>query len=305
VLAIGNPFGVGQTVTSGIVSALARPARGVSDYSFFIQTDAAINPGNSGGALVNMDGQLVGINTAIFTPSGGSIGIGFAIPSNMVQAVLRKQGKGGDARGTPWFGATMEPVTPEIAESLGLERIVGALLNSVEKGSPADHAGLKSGDVILTLNDKEIDSPGALHYRVATAQTGEKLKLAYWRAGKKQETEIKLDAPPETTPRDKLLLKGDHPLNGVTVMNLSPRVAQELGLSMSATTAAATGVVIADPGPKSQFGVGIEKGDIITEVNGKPVANTKDLAALLTVRKRSWDIVMRRGAAILHMQVVE
>ena len=151
VLAIGNPFGVGQTITSGIVSALARTRVGVADFGFFIQTDAAINPGNSGGALIDMQGRLVGINTAIFSRSGGSNGIGFAIPSNMVAAVVRQAQGGSDAFERPWLGASFQPVTPQIAESLGLDRPRGALVRDVDEEGPSAEAGLRAGDVVLAI----------------------------------------------------------------------------------------------------------------------------------------------------------
>src|SRR5580704_10207907 len=167
VLAVGNPFGVGQTVTHGIVSALARTQVGITDYQFFIQTDAAINPGNSGGALVDLTGRLVGINTAIFSRSGGSQGVGFAIPANMVQVVVASAKSGGDAVKRPWLGAKLQAVTPDIADSMGLKRPAGALVASVSSGSPADRAGLKAGDVILTVDGQAVDDVNAFDYRFA------------------------------------------------------------------------------------------------------------------------------------------
>ncbi|MBD3625327.1 MAG: trypsin-like peptidase domain-containing protein, partial [Rhodobacteraceae bacterium] len=164
VLAIGNPFGVGQTVTSGIVSAVARTQVGLSDLNFFIQTDAAINPGNSGGALITMDGKLVGVNTAIFSKTGGSHGIGFAVPSNMVRFVLAGVAKGG-VLVRPWLGAWGQPVTSELAESLGRAKPGGVLVNRVYPGGPADQGGLKQGDVILAVNDRAVPDPDALRFR--------------------------------------------------------------------------------------------------------------------------------------------
>ncbi len=161
VLAIGDPFGVGQTVTSGIVSALARTQVGISDYQFFIQTDAAINPGNSGGALVDMDGRLAGINTAIFSKSGGSHGIGFAIPSNMVRLVVQSALKGGKVQ-RPWLGASLQPVTPDIAESLGLDTPSGALVAKVHAKGPAAKAGLQAGDIVVSVDDKAVQGPARL-----------------------------------------------------------------------------------------------------------------------------------------------
>ncbi|HCX67686.1 MAG TPA: serine protease, partial [Rhodobiaceae bacterium] len=164
VLAIGNPFGVGQTVTSGIVSALARTHVGASDYQFFIQTDAAINPGNSGGALVTMDGRLIGINSAIYSQTGGSIGIGFAIPSNMVESVVASARDGGRVK-RPWFGAALQPVDNELAQSLGLDRPGGSLIRDIYKGGPAAKAGLKVGDVIRAVDGFEVEDPQAVRYR--------------------------------------------------------------------------------------------------------------------------------------------
>ena len=192
VLAIGDPFGVGQTVTSGIVSALARTQVGISDYQFFIQTDAAINPGNSGGALVDMDGKLAGINTAIFSRSGGSHGIGFAIPSNMVRLVVQSAIKGGTVQ-RPWLGATLQPVTPDIAESLGLadaERRAGRP-RSRAKG-PAASAGLVAGDVVVGVDDKEVKDPQAFEYRFVTKGIGGTTELSLLRKGQKMKTTIAL-----------------------------------------------------------------------------------------------------------------
>ena len=173
VLAIGNPFGVGQTVTSGIISALARKAAGVSDYQFFIQTDAAINPGNSGGALVDMSGKLIGINTAIYSKSGGYQGIGFAIPSNMITSLLgSKLEKGRVVR--PWIGLSVQPVTVEMAESLGLKSPRGVIVKRVVEGSPAEKSGLKGGDVVLSVNGTYISSDQDMIYRVALIHIGDK-----------------------------------------------------------------------------------------------------------------------------------
>src|SRR5205809_3190570 len=172
VLAIGNPFVVGQTVTYGIISALARTQVGITDYQFFIQTDAAINPGNSGGALVDMTGKLAGINTAIFSRSGGSQGIGFAIPANMVRVVVASAKSGGKAVKRPWLGAKLQAVTPEIADTLGLRSPSGALVASVVANSPAARAGLKSSDLIVAIDGQATEDPNAFDYRFATHPLG-------------------------------------------------------------------------------------------------------------------------------------
>src|SRR5213076_2272404 len=184
VLAIGNPFAVGQTVTHGIVSAVARTQVGITDYQFFIQTDAAINPGNSGGALVDLSGKLVGINTAIFSRSGGSQGIGFAIPANMVRVVVASAKGGGKAVKRPWLGARLQAVTPEIAETLGLRLPSGALVANVTPNGPAAKAGLKLSDLIVGIDGQIIDDPNAFDYRFATRPLGGAAQLDVQRAGK-------------------------------------------------------------------------------------------------------------------------
>src|SRR5499425_46509 len=188
VLAIGNPFGVGQTVTHGIVSAVARTQVGITDYQFFIQTDAAINPGNSGGALVDLAGRLVGINTAIFSRSGGSQGIGFAIPANMVRAVIASAQGGSAVVRRPWFGAKLQAITPEIAESLNLRRPVGALVSSVVARSPAARAGMRTGDLVVSVDGQEVDDVNAFDYRFATKPLGGQAHVGVMRSGR----EIKL-----------------------------------------------------------------------------------------------------------------
>ncbi len=232
VLAIGNPFGVGQTVTSGIVSALARTQVGISDYQFFIQTDAAINPGNSGGALVNMAGELVGINTAIFSRSGGSIGIGFSIPSNMVKTVVQSAESGTKIQ-RPWSGANLQDVTADIAESLGFARPEGALIATLHPDSPLVAAGLKQGDVILALDGHPVENAKEFNYRVATSKIGQESIIEFQRDGKPREASFKLVAAPETTERAETLMEGKNPLQGMVVANLSPAVAEELGVPSS------------------------------------------------------------------------
>ena len=236
VLAIGDPFGVGQTVTSGIVSALARTQVGISDYQFFIQTDAAINPGNSGGALVDMQGTLVGINTAIFSRSGGSHGIGFAIPSNMVRVVVQSALQGGKVQ-RPWFGASLQAVTSDLADLLGLDRPGGALIKDVHGQGPAAHAGMRAGDVVVSVDGKDIKDPQAFNYRFSTKGIGGEAELVFKRQGKPYRAVVPLVAAIEDPPRDARDLTGRHPLAGAKVANLSPAVAEEMGIEERAVPA--------------------------------------------------------------------
>ena len=290
VLAIGNPFGVGQTVTHGIVSALARTQVGITDYQFFIQTDAAINPGNSGGALVDLSGRLVGINTAIFSRSGGSQGVGFAIPSNMVRVVVASARAGGHAVMRPWLGAKLQAVTPDIADSMGLKRPAGALIASVTSGGPAAQAGLKAGDVIVSVDDQEVDDANAFDYRFATKPLGGAAKLGVLRAGRPLSITVALRSAPEI-PRDEMTIQARSPFAGATVANLSPALADELQLSN-----ADQGVVVTDVADGSAAAeLGFRPGDIVVAVNGTPVGKTTDLARLTEQGGRVWRVTIRRG----------
>jgi Do/DeqQ family serine protease len=299
VLAVGNPFGVGQTVTSGIVSALARTEVGVTDYQFFVQTDAAINPGNSGGALVDMTGRLVGINTAIFSRSGGSIGIGFAIPVNMVKAVIRSSAANGRVV-RPWGGVEIQEVTPDIAQALGLDRPVGALVSDVHPMSPLNKAGVRRGDVIVSLNDKPIESSREFSYRLATAPVGETARVDWLRGGEPNSADVELIAPPEIPPRDETLVQGRSPFAGLVIANLSPAVADELGLRSSS----ASGVVVLDVrgGPAQR--VGFRKGDVLVEVNGVALDEVTSLSDVVTRRGGGiWEIAVERGGRLMRMQL--
>lgn len=296
VLAIGDPFGVGQTVTQGIVSALARTQVGISDYSFFIQTDAAINLGNSGGALIDMHGRLVGINTAIYSKSGGSIGIGFAIPANMVRVVLATAQGGGKAVKRPWFGAKLQNVTPDIAESMGLKRPAGALVASVVAGSPAAQAGIRPGDLIVAIDGQSIDDQNAFNYRFATKLIGGTARLTVERNGKSVEAAVKLASAPETD-RDEILIQSRSPFAGARVENLSPAVADELRLDTTLQ-----GVVVMDVANGSAAeNVGFRRGDIVVSVNGEAVAKSRDLERIANKRSRSWRIVIQRGGRQLSV----
>lgn len=298
VLAIGNPFGVGQTVTSGIVSATSRTQAGVSDYQFFIQTDAAINPGNSGGALVATDGRLVGVNTAIFSRSGGSIGIGFAIPANMVQRVV-ESALGGAAVVRPWLGASGQPVTRDIAQTLGLDRPIGILISNIYPGGPAEEGGLRIGDVILKVGGWEIFDPQSLRYRVATGKVGAVAEMEVWRDGATRSLQVPLKPAPEDPPRELTRLSGDHPLTGVTIANLSPAYAEELGLSPGLI-----GVIIANLPPRSPaYRLGLKQGDIVLGITGEEVKRVGDVVRLTSQPRDVWHMRIRRGGRVISMRV--
>lgn len=275
VIAIGNPFGVGQTVTSGIVSALARSSLNINDFNFFIQTDAAINPGNSGGPLVAMDGQVVGINSAIYSRDGGSLGIGFAVPSEMVNTVIaaEKSGRMGEQGVVrPWIGITAQAVTADIADSLGLNRPSGVLIVELHDVSPAKKAGIKSGDVIIAVNGKQVRDPAEMRFRLATVPLGEAANLEYLRDGEKKTAMMTAMAPPEIPARDERVLEGPHPLNGVQVSNMNPAVAVELGVADKHG-----GVVVTATNPRSSSFSVVRPGDIILSVNDDEIADVKDL----------------------------
>jgi Do/DeqQ family serine protease len=296
VLAIGNPFGVGQTVTHGIISALARTQVGITDYQFFIQTDAPINPGNSGGALVDMNGKLAGINTAIYSRSGGSQGIGFAIPANMVRVVVASAKSGGSAVKRPWLGARLQAVTPEIAETLGLKLPNGALVSSVVSGSPAAKAGLKVSDLIVGIDGQAIDDPNAFDYRFATRPLGGTAQIDLQRAGKSLKLAIALETAPDSG-RNEIVLTSRSPFQGAKVSNISPAVADELHLD-----ADTEGVVVTDIAEAATAaGVGFQKGDIILAVNNQKIAKTSDLEKATRESSRVWRITLMRGGQQINV----
>jgi Do/DeqQ family serine protease len=299
VLAIGNPFGVGQTVTSGIVSALARTQVGISDYQFFIQTDAAINPGNSGGALIDMTGALVGINTAIFSRSGGSHGIGFAIPANMVRIVVDSARGGAGSVRRPWFGARLEPIDREKAEGLGLDRPSGALVVTVADKSPAAEAGLRRGDVIVAIDGQEVTDPDGFGYRFATKGVQGETSLAVMRSGRRLVLPVRLIAAPETRPRDIVRIRGRTPLTGASVGNLSPALAEEL--SIDAGTDGAVVVDIEANSPAQQLG--FQKGDILLQINGERPATSRDVERLLRERTVGWQMRINRSGQVLGLEL--
>lgn len=276
VIAIGNPFGVGQTVTSGIVSALARSSLNITDYNFFIQTDAAINPGNSGGPLVDMQGNVVGINNAIYSKDGGSLGIGFAIPSDMVLSVLNARSQGAVTEGgkvvRPWMGLATQNVTSEIAESLGLTKPQGALVVDVHPQSPAAKAGIKQGDLITAVNGKNVTDASEVQFRMATIGMGADVTLTLNRKGAANDISFRTIAPPEVPKRDKRTIKSENLFMGVSVCNLSPALQAEMGDNLPEK-----GVVICDIAQGALASRFLRVGDVLTAINQQDVTNSADV----------------------------
>lgn len=298
VLAIGNPFGVGQTVTSGIISALARTQVGINDLNFFIQTDAAINPGNSGGALISMGGALVGINSAIYSKNGGSVGIGFAIPSNMVRSVLAGLTTGGRVR-RPWFGAAGQTVTPDIAATMKLKRPVGILINNVYPKGPAERAGIRVGDVVTHVGGREVNDPEALRFRIATRALGDTVRLKYLRKGRPGKVRLGITAPPETPPAHTTELSGANPFSGATVANLSPALADEIGADMMARGVIIREVRRGSTAARFRF----EPGDIVRQINGTEVTSVGKLQRMLSRPVNRWHLAVIRGGRTLRLSI--
>jgi serine protease Do len=293
VLAIGNPFGLDHTVTSGIVSATGRHI-GAGPYDNFIQTDASINPGNSGGPLVNLRGEVVGLNTAIFSRTGGNIGIGFAIPINLAKELLPQlKSKGKVTRG--WLGVVIQRVTPEIAESLGLNRSQGALVASVSKDGPAERSGVKVGDVIIDFDGKEIKESNELPLVVARTPVNSRVRLRIIRDKKEVVLSVTIGELKEEEVLAATEERGDF---GLTVQAVTPEIAQSLGLER------VEGVVITavEPGTVAEEG-GLRRGDIILEIDRKPVRNVTDYKKALAERKKGRGVLVlvRRGETTLFL----
>jgi Do/DeqQ family serine protease len=298
VLAIGNPFGVGQTVTSGIVSALARTGVETGNFDYFIQTDAAINPGNSGGALVDLHGHLIGINTAIFTRSGGSVGIGFAIPANMARTVSEAGEKGGPIV-RPWFGARLQEVTTDIADSLSIDPPHGALVTEVAPDSPAAKAGLKSGDAIIKIDGVDVDAPQGFDFRFATKELGTKSDLTYVRGGKIAEAEVAVAAAPGASGDETADITGNTRFAGTTVSTLTPATAQEMNLPFDSK-----GVVVTTVAPGSPAeDMGLAKGDIIVSIDGRQISDVGTFKQLVSTRTDGWQIVLQRNGQTIQSYV--
>lgn len=298
VLAIGNPFGVGQTVTSGIVSALARTNVGITDYRSFIQTDAAINPGNSGGALVDMKGQLVGINSAIYSKDGGSNGIGFAIPTALVKAVLSGIKTTGKVV-RPWLGAHGQAITSDLAQALKLPRPVGVLIDSVHRDGPAAKGGLRPGDVVVAIQGREVDDPEGMRFRLATLPIGSDALMTVLRDGRETQVAVPLVAPPEIPPRDLTEVAGGNPFAGALIGNLNPALAEEIGMDTGATGVVVLRIRRGSVAHRLRF----QPGDIIVKVNDRPVESVRDAKRALSVDARIWRVTILRDGETLSLTV--
>lgn len=289
VLAIGNPFGIGQTVSSGIVSGVARAGLAtLGARSYFLQTDAAINPGNSGGALVDMQGRLVGVNTAILTRSGGSQGVGFAIPSNLVARFV-EQAEGGARRFVrPWAGAIAQPVDHVIADSLGLPRPEGVILSDMRPDSPFARAGLQAGDVILAFEGQPVNVPAELLFRMTVQGLGTEARMEALRRGERLHVQVAMMPPPETPPREEVAITGETPLRGLVAANINPAVITEYGLPLDATGVVVLG--LSDIAART----GLQPRDIILAVNGVAIADTATLERAAWARGRNWSLDLLR-----------
>ena len=306
VLAIGNPFGVGQTVTSGIVSAQGRSNLNISDYNFFIQTDAAINPGNSGGPLVDMNGRVVGINTAIYSRSGGSLGIGFAIPSEMVMSIItaEQSGQSGDQGiQRPWLGVSMQDVTSDIAASLGLDRPSGVLVSSMHSASPLKEAGAKVGDLVTHVNGHQIRDAEEMKFRMATVPIVKPVQFAEFSVMRGQDVltmRIKAIAAPDVPPRNETLLEERHALNGAVIANVNPAVAYELGLKDMEE-----GIVVLKVSRGTRAASIIRPGDLILQINGQDIKSVSDAQKALSNAdpRKGISLIINRGGRTTQLYV--
>ncbi len=288
VLAIGNPFGVGQTVSSGIISAQSRTGMVRGRPGYFLQTDAPINPGNSGGALVNMAGELVGINTAIVTRSGGSNGIGFAIPSNLVQQYVSQAEEGQRSIVRPWAGVTVQPVDGPLAEALDMELPQGVLISALHPLSPFAEAGVEIGDVVTSVGGRAVDGGPEMLFRLLTLGVGGSTEVGVLRGGEAFTTGVRLAPAPEEPPRDPVRIRAKSVLDGLEVANINPAVIDELGLPFEAEGVVVTGV----DGPAIR--TRLQEGDIIRRVNRQPVLSTAALDRLTRARANGWEIEFER-----------
>jgi serine protease Do len=296
VLAIGSPYGLSQTVTMGIVSAVGRANVGIADYEDFIQTDAAINPGNSGGALVNARGELVGINSAIFSTSGGYQGIGFAIPTSMAKSVMESLiSKGKVVRG--WLGVTIQHLTPELAKQFDIKEERGVLIGDVVEGSPAEKAGLQRGDIIVEFEGKKVEDPNQIRNMVANTEPGQTVEFQIIRENKRETKKITIgDMPAETEKPSKG--EYDNLLNGVYVQELTPEIAGKLNMPKKLK-----GVVVVDVDEESPAAMMLMRGDVIQEINRMRITGMKEYEQVVSMIKPGKDILLLifRGGSSLYL----
>ncbi|MGO9014778.1 MAG: DegQ family serine endoprotease [Dissulfurispiraceae bacterium] len=295
VLAIGNPFGLNQTVTSGIVSATGRANMGIADYEDFIQTDAPINPGNSGGALVNIRGELIGINTAIFSTSGGDQGIGFAIPSNMAKTVMESLIKNGKVvRG--WLGVSVQALTPEIAKQFGLKEQGGALVGDVVEGSPAEKAGLKRGDVIIKYDGTPVNDPAQLKNTTASTPVGKEVLLDIVRDGKTKQVKVDIAELPSTGQTASGSFHNH--LKGIHAQNMTPEIRKGLGIP-----ARVTGVIVTDVEGGTPAGSVLMRNDVIIEIDRNKINTVQDYEKMADHIKPDQDVLLLiyRGGSVLYV----
>ncbi|MBD3677180.1 MAG: trypsin-like peptidase domain-containing protein [Rhodobacteraceae bacterium] len=290
VLAIGNPFGVGQTVTSGIISGLARSGGvGSQGRSYFIQTDAPINPGNSGGALIDMTGRLIGVNTAILSRSGGSQGIGFAIPANLVAQFVKQARNGNDRFERPWAGMSGQPVEADVAEALGMAIPEGILVTDLHPSSPFTRVGVEPGDVILSVDGQPVNTPAEMIFRMSVAGIGAEARVERFRAGQIHDLVLQMVPPPEDPPRETTAIPLDLPFGGMVIANTNPALLSELGLDLRSG-----GVVVVDPGSAGGR-AGLARGDLLQRVNGKRIERPDDVELALRLSRGSLIIEAERA----------
>lgn len=290
VLAIGNPFGVGQTVSSGIVSGLARSGTATGNgRGYFIQTDAPINPGNSGGALIDIAGRMIGINTSILTRSGGSNGIGFAIPAALVAEFLDQARDGKTVFERPWAGATGQPVDADLSDGLGLLRPEGVIITALHRASPLAAAGIDVGDVIIEVAGQPVNTPAEMVFRMSVQGLGEQVEMVYLRTGETHRTTVALIAPPDDPPRDTRVLKEQDVLTGMEVARINPSVTAELGLPLNKE-----GIVVINPGALGRR-VGLQIGDVIRQVDRFAIEAPSDVGLALRHAAPNIQIEAERG----------
>ncbi len=289
-LAIGNPFGVGQTVSSGIVSGLARSGGSAGQgQGYFIQTDAPINPGNSGGALIDMHGRLIGINTSILTRSGGSNGIGFAIPADLVAAFVEQARAGETAFGRPWAGMSGQALDSDMAQAFGLDRPEGIIVSGVHRQSPFAEADVKVGDVITAVNGQPVNTPSEMVYRMSVTGLGKQAQVTRIRGGVSEDIAVELMAAPDEPPRDETELTRSSVLPGLRVLRVNPAVLAEYNLPLETE-----GVLVANSGPVAPR-VGLRTGDVIVEINGVEMNHPDAVVDAFASGARTFVITVQRG----------